>query len=196
MTRHRRLAATRAAVAGPALAALLLAGGCTDPDTDAPPAPRPPDRAIELRLPLAEGDVAQPAPPVTLGPLQMDVLAARCGILAITGTHAEFIPDQPLCRARLRVVSADSSSHSFSTREQLLVLDDGTTVGPSRDAMLIKRQADRIELGARNAVELDVWWTVPAGRKPAAVRLVGDREATPLGPTPAASSADVPLAGV
>jgi hypothetical protein len=136
------------------------------------------DRAIELRLPLAEGDVAQPAPPVTLGPLQMDVLAARCGILAITGTHAEFIPDQPLCRARLRVVSVDSSSHSFSTREQLLVLDDGTTVAPSRDAMLIKRQADKIELGARNAVELDVWWTVPgraeAGSRPAGGRPGGD----------------------
>jgi len=181
-------------VAGPLVAMLLLTGACTD--DDAPPAPRPTDRAIELRLPLAEGDVAQPAPPVTVGHLQMDVLAARCGILAVTGTHAEFIPDEPLCRARLRVVSVDSSSHSFSTREQLLVLDDGTTVAPSRDAMLIKRQADKIELGARNAVELDVWWTVPAGRKPAAVRLVGDREATAIGPTPPATTADVPLVGV
>jgi hypothetical protein len=174
---------------------VLLAGACTD-DDDAAPAPTPTAGAIELRLPLADGDVAQPAEPVAVGHLRMDVLAARCGILAVTGTHAEFIPEQPLCRARLRVVSVDSSSHSFSTRDQLLVLDDGTTVPPSRDAMLIKRQADKIELGARNAVELDVWWSVPDGRKPVAVRLVGDREATPIGPTPPTSTADVPLVGV
>lgn len=152
-------------------------------------------------MPLQPGDVAQHAPARRNGHLLLAPILARCGIAAITGTHAEFLPKRPLCRIRVRVVSDDASFHSFSANAQLLVLADGRTVEQSPDARNIKRQPDTVEIGARNTLELDLWYEPPTGAKVRGLRLVGDHDPDPPGASVATASGppegfEVPLSGI
>ncbi len=52
---------------------------------------------------------------------------------------------------------------------------------PHPDAMRIERQPERVELGAGNSHELDLWFSPPQTSDPVAVRLVGDQDADPTG---------------
>ncbi len=180
------------------LAALVVCtAACTRSDPPAPPRPS----VARIEVPLAPGDVAQHAPPRRNGHLALQPILARCGIIGITGTHAEFIPERPLCRVRVRAVNDDASFHTFSTRAQRLVLADGRLVEESLDAVRAKRQPDEIELGAHNAAEFDLWFEPPTGVGVRGIRLVGDQDPDPAGTsvntaTGPRSGVEVPLTGV
>ena len=125
---------------------------------------------------VARGDTIQPGHEVRSGHLRIRVLAGRCGIYAISGTHAFFEPLGQLCRLRITVADGDSSSHEFSLLAQRLVLADGQEVAPSSSAMHVKRQPDSVTLGAEDAAQVVVWWEVPVSARVSGVRLVGDQD--------------------
>jgi len=130
-----------AAALGAALGVAL--GGCSGGEKAATASPRP--SVVRIEVPLGPGDVAQHAPPRRNGHTQLQPILARCGIVGITGTHAEFIPERPLCRVRVRVLNDDASFHTVSPRAQRLVLADGGLVEESLDAIRAKRQPDAID---------------------------------------------------
>lgn len=124
----------------------------------------------------ATGPVAR-----TTGHFEVRILAARCGIAAITGTHAEFLPERPLCRVRLRVTSVDARFHTFATGPQQLRLADGRLVALSHDGMSIKRQPAETELGAHDSLELELWFEPPTGVAATGLRVYGDTDPDPQG---------------
>src|SRR4051794_14506381 len=108
-----------------AAAALAALAGCTSSSDDAKTKAAP------------TTDPAQHAKAVRAGHLRLQVLTAKCGIFALTGTHAFLDANGEFCRARIRVTSNDSSSHDFSPYAQQLVLADGTAVDPSNGGMAV-----------------------------------------------------------
>ncbi|GAC1444874.1 MAG: hypothetical protein NVSMB55_22730 [Mycobacteriales bacterium] len=145
-------------------------------------------------------DVPQHASAARSGHLLITPLAGRCGIFAISGTHALLDANGQFCRLRVRVESSDSSEHDFAPGEQALLLADGTSVLPSRGAMSVKRQPATVPLGAEDGAELVLWWEVPAAAIVTGVRLVGDHDADAAGAfvAPATNRAGsvVPLRGL
>jgi hypothetical protein len=122
------------------------------------------------------GDPRQDAPAVRSGHLLIKVLTARCAIHVLSGTHDLLDAAGEFCRIRVRVESADSSSHDFSTGAQRLVLADGQELAPSSGGMAVRRQPDTVPLGADDLAEVVVSWDIPAGAAAAGVRLVGDHD--------------------
>jgi hypothetical protein len=110
-------------------------------------------------------------------------LAGRCGIVGVTGSHAEFLPQRPLCHLRLRITADDATAHVVVLGDEKLILDDGTLVDLSVDAMHVKRQPTDVTLGAHNAAEVDLWWEPPVGAKVRGVLLVGDHDVEVQGTT-------------
>ncbi|MDQ1748022.1 MAG: hypothetical protein QOD07_2285 [Frankiaceae bacterium] len=168
--------------------ALATIAGCSSTPTGAP--------AVTVRETLGPREVALPATSHVSGHFEVRLLLGRCGITYLTGTHAEFEPNNPLCRVHERVTSTDASYHSFSTSRQRLILADGTQVAPSIDAMEIKRQPDSVTVGGRDVVELDVYFEPPTGSPPQTLRFYGDtdtgKSVTPPGPL----SVDLPVPGL
>jgi hypothetical protein len=159
-------------------AALAAIAGCSSAPKGAP--------AVTVRETLGPSEVALPSAAHVSGHFSVRLLLGRCGITYFTGTHAEFEPQNPLCRVHERVTSTDASYHSFSTSRQRLILRDGTQVAPSIDAMQIKRQPDSVTVGGRDVVELDVYFEPPPGSAPQTLRFYGDtdtgKSVTPPGP--------------
>lgn len=175
------------------LVVLLLVAGCGG-------ASAPAAKDVVVRIPLVSGDVAQSAAPIRSGHQRIQPLLGRCGIVGVTGTHAEFLPKRPLCHVRVRLVSDDAGAHSVHLADQRLVLADGTKVEPSIDAMHVKRQPADVYLGAGNAVEVDLWFEPPVGAKVRGLLLVGDQDVDMQGTAPAPRSnpegVEVPLRGL
>lgn len=166
-------------VTGVAAVLCIVLAGCTSAPAGRRAATESP--VLRIEVPLNSGDVAQHTAPRRNGHLQLQPIVARCGIISITGTHAEFVPARPLCHVRVRAMNDDASFHTFSTRVQRLVLADGRLVAESPDAMRIKRQPDAIELGAHDAAEFELWFEPPVGVAVRAIRLVGDQDPDPPG---------------
>lgn len=84
----------------------------------------------------------------------------------------------------------------FQTAPQQLLTASGRALPLSVDAMYVGRQPDAVTLGARMAVELELWWTVPPGEVPVAARLQGDLDRDVQGTAvklAGSTSVDVPL---
>ena len=162
---------------GPVLLALLLAAGCGGSSAERSSTPH-----VTVDVPIDPDDVPQHGE-VRSGHQLFQPLAGRCGIVGVTGSHAEFLPQRPLCHLRLRITADDATAHSVLLADQKLVLTDGTLVGLSTDAMHVKRQPTDVLLGAHNAAEVDLWWEPPVGAKVRAVLLVGDHDVEVQGTT-------------
>jgi len=171
-----------------AVAAVALVSGCSA-------APRAHPHVV-IQETLGPGEVVLPSAERISGHFAVQLLIGRCGITYLTGTHAEFEPNNPLCRIHERVQSRDASYHSFSTSRQRLVLGDGTTVAPSIDAMQIKRQPDAVTVGGRDVVELDVYFEPPPGAVIEAVRFYGDADTGKSVAPPGPPSVDLPVTGL
>jgi hypothetical protein len=162
--------------AGPLV--LLLAVGCGG--SSAPVSTATPHVTVEV--PIAPDDVPQQGQ-VRSGHQLFRPLAGRCGIVGVTGSHAEFVPKRPLCHLRLRITADDATAHAVVLAEQKLYLADGTLVDISPDGMHVKRQPAEVLLGARNASEVDLWWEPPVGADVRGVLLVGDHDVDVQGTT-------------
>ena len=121
-------------------------------------------------------DPRQDAAAVRSGHLRLRALTARCGIFVLSGTHDVLDANGEFCRIRVRVESADSSQHDFSTAAQRLVLADGTELAPSNGGMAVRRQPDTVPLGPDDLAEVILIWDIPPGAAVGGVRLVGDSD--------------------
>jgi hypothetical protein len=160
-----------------ALAVLLLGTGCTGSAGETKARPH-----VTVEVPIAPDDVAQSGE-VRSGHQLFQPLAGRCGIVGVTGSHAEFLPKRPLCHLRLRITANDATAHSVLLADQKLWLADDTLVDLSPDAMHVKRQPTEVVLGATNAAEVDLWWEPPIGAKVRGVLLRGDHDVEVQGTT-------------
>ena len=174
-----------------ALLVLLGLTACTSSTVKSTPEPQ-----VVIREDAPYKSAVQHSKPQATGHLVVQALAARCGITSITGTHAEYTPQRPLCQVRIRVSFNDADYHPFDPFAQRLVLTGGTELAPASDIMNIKRQPQVLSLGGHSALELDLWFEPPIGAKATGLRVVGDRDVdesvVPLGP----ASALIPLTGL
>lgn len=108
----------------------------------------------------------------------------------VLGSHAEMPAKGEFLRIRLVVTNNGRSSVLFDTARQRLVLADGTTRKPDSEAMLVKRQPGEFDLGSGVRVEFDLYYDVPDGAEPKALRAFGGPTLTDLQD---AESTDIPL---
>lgn len=92
---------------------------------------------------------------------------------SLLGSHAEMYPDGEFFRIRLVVTNNGRSSAVFDTARQRLVLSGGKTLPPDSEAMLVKRQPGEFTLGSGVRVEFDLYYDVPDGAEPKALRAFG-----------------------
>jgi hypothetical protein len=177
---------------------LLLVGGCGGSPSGSSRSSSPASPHVTVEVPIAPDDVPQTGQ-VRSGHQLFRPLAGHCGIVGVTGSHAEFVPKRPLCHLRLRISSDDATAHAVVLADQKLVLTDGTRVDLSPDAMHVKRQPTEVLLGARNAAEVDLWWEPPVGAHVRGVLLVGDRDidqqGTAVAPATNRAGVELPLRG-
>lgn len=130
--------------------------------------------------PLPPSPSPTPLPPNTTkdGHLTFTVLELRCGIAGVVGSHSEGQPEGEFCRTRLRVLNDDPEFHTYVSARQLLAYDGGEAK-PDSFAMAVRRQVEEMKIGARNLVELEVWWDVPRNAKVGGIKVSGDRD--PMG---------------
>lgn len=99
---------------------------------------------------------------------------------SLLGSHAEMYPDGEFFRIRLVVTNNGRSSAVFDTARQRLVLSSGKTLPPDSEAMLVKRQPGEFNLGSGVRVEFDLYYDVPDGAEPKALRAFGGPTLTDL----------------
>lgn len=155
---------------GLALLAVLSAGGCVT---------EPPGSSDGTPWPSATSRSPTPLPPHTVkdGHLTFTVLELRCGVAGVTGSHGEGQPEGQFCRSRLRVLNDDPEPHTYVAKRQLLAYGSGDAT-PDPFAMAVRRQLDEVKIGARNVVELEVWWDIPAQAQVEGIKVGGDRDPT------------------
>jgi hypothetical protein len=119
------------------------------------------------------GETALRLPAANNGDTVFTLIGLTTGIPTIVGSHAEWQAKGQYVRIRLVVTSTGRTSVLFDTRRQLLVDAKGTAVAPDDQAMLIKRQPDKFDLGANVRVEFDLYYDIPKDAKPVALRAFG-----------------------
>ncbi|MFF5257627.1 DUF4352 domain-containing protein [Actinomadura viridis] len=122
---------------------------------------------------VRDGEKAVRAGTVRSGDTAFTVIGYRGGMPELVGSHADMAPKGAYVRVRLVVENAGRTNQTFSAERQLLVTATGRTAEPDREAMLIKRQPAEFEVGAAVRVEMDLWYDVPRGERPVALRLSG-----------------------
>lgn len=139
---------------------------------------------------------SSPAPPtngILDGHLRFTLLSLVCGIPGVTGTHSEAEPSNgQYCEAKLRVVNTDPDYHQYVPQKQRLEGVTGPDNTPDGFAMSVRRQIlDPVIVQGSDAIEVELWYDVPADAKVVGLRVQGD--ADPAGfmdSTPVKHSAD------
>ncbi|GAA4230788.1 hypothetical protein GCM10022254_26450 [Actinomadura meridiana] len=101
------------------------------------------------------------------------VIGFREGMTEVMGTHAAMESRGTFTRIRLLAVNAGRDIQVFDVWQQRLVITGGKVLSPDVNATMIKRQPERLSVGAAMRVEFDLWFDVPRGAKVGAVRLYG-----------------------
>lgn len=148
---------------------LGLTAGCTAAE---PSAPAPTTYELPPR-PVRPDETALKVPPAKNGDTEFDLIGFAAGLPSITGSHTEMPAKGQYVRLRLVVTNTGTSSVLFDAMRQLLVDDKGATHPPDEQAMLIKRQPAQFDLGHSVRVEFDLYWDIPQGTKPVALRAFG-----------------------
>ncbi|MEW2356665.1 DUF4352 domain-containing protein [Spirillospora sp. NPDC029432] len=105
--------------------------------------------------------------------LEFTVLGYRDGMREILGTHAGMRPKGRYVRVRLLVVNRGRDIQVFDTWKQLLHTGDGRTHTPDVNATMVKRQPERLSVGAAMRAEFDLWYDLPGEAAVRGLRLVG-----------------------
>jgi hypothetical protein len=145
--------------------------GCSSPSESAPK-PSAPTYELGSR-PVRPDETALKLPDANNGDTVFTLIGLTTGITTIVGSHAEWPAKGQFVRIRLVVTSTGRSSVLFDARRQQLIAAGGATVLPDEQAMLIKRQPDKFDLGPAVRVEFDLYYDIPKDAKPAALRAFG-----------------------
>jgi hypothetical protein len=150
---------------------LLALSGCSS----APPSPvKATSATYELGARAVRPDeAALRLPDANNGDTVFTLIGLTTGIPTLVGSHAEYQAKGQFVRVRVVVSSTGRSSVLFDARRQQLVEADGATVLPDEQAMLIKRQPDKFDLGPAVRVEFDLYYDIPKDANPAALRAFG-----------------------
>jgi hypothetical protein len=161
----------RALLAGVAVGLLVVGGGVGFAvGRVSAPAGRVADRAVR------PAEKVQHAAAVRYGNLTFRPTGLTCGMHWAFGTHAELEAKGQFCRLGVVVENVDSTFHDVVLAQQRLFDATGRAYPPSFDVMRAKRQPDSITIGARDAVELDLWFDVAANAQVNAARFIGDND--------------------
>jgi hypothetical protein len=128
---------------------------------------RPDERAVRLR-PAVDGDTS------------FTVIGVTSALPSLAGSHADVKARGRYVRIRLVVVNDGRTTALLDVMRQRLVTADGQDRPPDREAMLVKRQPLRLEVGAAVRVEFDFWYDVPVSAPITALRLYGGATLTDL----------------
>ncbi|GAA2408271.1 hypothetical protein GCM10010191_15950 [Actinomadura vinacea] len=160
------IARLRAGCAAAALAAAALpACSASEPDP-APVYAVPPER-------VRDGEQAIRGRTGRSADLEFTVLGYRDGIREILGTHADRRSKGRYVRVRLLAVNRGRDIQVFDTWKQVLLTTDGRAHVPDMSATMIKRQPERLSVGAAMRAEFDLWYDVPGNTPVKGVRLFG-----------------------
>lgn len=185
----RRLMAVTAAV----LAVGSGAAGCGDatveagPESAASPVATYPVPAQTVR----PDEKPLKIPTTSDGDTAFTLLGLTAELPTIIGSHAEFHAKGQFVRIRLSVVNNGRSSAAFDARRHVLVDDHDVEHAVDEQAMTIKRQPEKLDLGANVRLEYDVYYDLPKDAKPLALRVYGGPTLTDLQD---ATSTEIPLA--
>ncbi|WP_370948489.1 hypothetical protein AB5J62_13155 [Amycolatopsis sp. cg5] len=138
----------------------------------AEPAPGPVTYDLGAR-PVRAGEQALKVSPARNGDTEFTLIGLTSAIPTITGSHAEFNAKGKFTRIRLVVTGTGLSTVLFDARRQQLVLDGGAVADPDQQAMTIKRQPDKFDLGPTVRVEFDLYYDIAKDAKPVALRAFG-----------------------
>lgn len=150
-----------------AASVLALLAGCS--------AEQPPAKPV-YDLPAREvrpDETALHLPPALNGETEFSLIGLAAGLPSLTGSHAEFEAKGQFVRLRLVVTGKGLSGILFDTRRQQLVTDAGAVIAVDNQAMTIKRQPDKFELGRGVRVEFDLYFDLPKEAKPVVLRAFG-----------------------
>ncbi|WP_410660023.1 hypothetical protein [Amycolatopsis sp. lyj-112] len=159
----------RTGIAAAALSVLLLAGCSGGEPEQAPAKPVYDLPAREVR----PDETAVRLPAATNGETEFSVIGLAAGLPSLTGSHAEFDAKGQFARLRLVVTGKGLSGILFDTRRQRLVTDSGAVIEVDDQAMTIKRQPGKFELGRGVRVEFDLYFDLPKEAKPVVLRAFG-----------------------
>jgi Domain of unknown function (DUF4352) len=154
---------------GISLALGIALAGCADAPVAAPEpavyplAPRPvrPQEKPLVPAPTPEGDTV------------FELIGLTTGMPSVLGHHAEMPAKGQFVRVRLVVSNTGRNSIPFDANRQLLLTSTGTEHAPDSQAMLIKRQPSRIDIGSANRFEFDLYYDIPKDATPTALRAFG-----------------------
>ncbi|MEU4825656.1 DUF4352 domain-containing protein [Actinomadura sp. NPDC023710] len=183
--RPRHRASTALAGAALALAAALPLAGCSGSGHTAslPDYKIPAEKAREGEA-VPEGKTGKSAD------MRFTVVGFREAMTDVMGTHASMNAKGAFTRVRVLAVNTGRDIQVFDTWRQRLVTTDGATHSPDVNATMIKRQPERLSVGASMRVEFDLWFDVPRGARTRAVRLYGS---PPVGATTDPAPAEIKL---
>ncbi|MEU5989386.1 DUF4352 domain-containing protein [Spirillospora sp. NPDC047418] len=148
-----------------AFAAALLIAGCSGSDPAATykiPAEKARDGESVL-----QGKTGHSAD------MRFTVIGFSDAMTDVMGTHAAMDAKGAFTRVRVLAVNTGRDIQVFDTWKQRLVTTDGRAHSPDVNATMIKRQPERISVGASMRVEFDLWFDLPRGARTKAVRLRG-----------------------
>ncbi|MFI0445266.1 DUF4352 domain-containing protein [Actinomadura sp. 6N118] len=127
---------------------------------------RPDEKALKL-APISDGDTLFTVIGLTVMP-------------EITGSHANVRAKGQFVRVRLVMVNNGRTTTLVDVNKQQLLSSDGAAHKPDYDAMIVKRQPFKFDLGAAMRVEFDLWYDIAAGAKATALRLFGGSTLTDM----------------
>jgi hypothetical protein len=123
--------------------------------------------------PVRDGEAPLSGRTVRSGDLAFIPIGLRAGMPELVGSHADVRPRGQFVRIRLITENRGRTTQTFDSRKQLLVTEDGATHPTNREAMLVKRQPESIDVGSAVRIELDLWYDIPRDSRVRALRLVG-----------------------
>ncbi|MEU5696989.1 DUF4352 domain-containing protein [Actinosynnema sp. NPDC020468] len=160
--------------------ALLCAAGCTGG-----PTAQPPPSSTTATYPVPAEPVRPDEKPLSVpttadGDTAFTLLGLTTGMETLIGSHAEWPAKGRFARVRMVVVNNGRSNVLFDARKHVLLDEANAEYQVDTQAMLIKRQPDKLELGAGVRLEYDVYYDLPKDAKPRAIRVFGGPTLTDL----------------
>ena len=149
----------------------LALAGCAPAATPAS-APAPVNYPLAPR-PVRKGEVPLDPAPVTEGDTVFELIGLSTGLPSVIGSHAEWPARGRFARVRLVISNAGRNSVPFDANRQLLRTTDGVEHSPDPQAMLIKRQPGKFDLGPTDRLEFDLYYDIPPDAIPAALHAFG-----------------------